>query len=120
MHSQFTASDIKRFERCVDRSGGRDACHPWTGHCNQDGYGVFKVGGHPGRRYGVHRVAWVLAGNEITPEKPCVLHSCDNPPCCISHHLNRQTGELEDCFLPRFAAPAAEREPAKNRHHLGA
>lgn len=26
----------------------------------------------------------------------------------ILGHLNRQTGELEDCFLPRFAAP----EPA--------
>lgn len=25
--------------------------------------------------------------------------------CGISHHLNRNTGELEDCFVPRFALP---------------
>lgn len=23
----------------------------------------------------------------------------------IGRHLNRQTGDLEDCFVPRFAAP---------------
>lgn len=26
----------------------------------------------------------------------------------IRRHLNRETGELEDCFLPRFAAPERE------------
>jgi hypothetical protein len=28
----------------------------------------------------------------------------------IRRHLNRQTGQLEDCFLPRFALPAGVEE----------
>lgn len=28
----------------------------------------------------------------------------------IIGHLNRQTGELDDCFLPRFAAPQPDGE----------
>lgn len=30
----------------------------------------------------------------------------------IRRHLNRETGQLRDFFLPRFAVPAAERESA--------
>lgn len=77
----------QRFEAKVDRSGGPDACHPWMGTCRQDGYGVLRV---EGRLEYAHRVAWRLAGHEITPEKPCVLHNCPNgdlPACCNERHL---------------------------------
>ncbi len=30
----------------------------------------------------------------------------------IARHLDRNTGKLMDCFLPRFAAPIAEDRPA--------
>ena len=81
------AKDRERFERYVDRSGGPNACHPWTGAKVEKGYGRFWFGSRLQR---AHRVAWVLAGNEITPEKPHVLHNCpggDNPACCNPRHL---------------------------------
>ena len=30
----------------------------------------------------------------------------------IKRHINRTTGALEDCFLPRFALPQPQAEPA--------
>lgn len=33
-----------------------------------------------------HRVAWVLAGNEL-PAGACLLHKCDNPACINPLHL---------------------------------
>lgn len=90
MRFQLTTSDRERFEAKVDRSGGPDACHPWTGCRNQSGHGRFRVGGRRGRVELAHRVAWVLAGNEITEDRPQVLHNCpggDNPACCNDRHL---------------------------------
>lgn len=89
MPIQFTDKDRERFERFVDRAGGPDACHPWMGYRQRTGYGRFALGGG-GRAEKAHRVAWVLAGHEITPDKPLVLHNCpegDNPSCCNDRHL---------------------------------
>ena len=33
----------------------------------------------------------------------------------INQHLNRETGELNDCFLPRFAKPEATPEPKQDK-----
>lgn len=87
MPIELTTADRERFERYVDRSGGPDACHPWMGYRNPDDHGRFWVAG---RLELAHRVAWVLAGHEITPEKPQVLHDCpggDLPACCNDRHL---------------------------------
>lgn len=89
MRIELTTKERRRFERYVDRSGGPDACHLWTKALSR-GYGVLRLGGNPGRLEFAHRIAWCLAGNEITPEKPCVLHDCpggDNPACCNPRHL---------------------------------
>lgn len=87
MQLQLTTEERNRFEKFVDRSGGPNACHQWTGHCDKYGYGKFSVAG---RMELAHRVAWILAGNEITTEKPQVLHNCpggDLPACCNERHL---------------------------------
>jgi len=66
----------------VDRSG--DGCWPWTGHRDPDGYGMLQVAGV---RYATHRLAYTLTYGEPPADKPCILHSCDNPPCCRPDHL---------------------------------
>ena len=78
-----------RFNEKVDRSGGPDACWPWTGTL-VNGYG--QIGYYEGRRLikkGAHVVAWALANDEEIPagNARVVRHSCDNPPCVNPAHL---------------------------------
>jgi hypothetical protein len=49
-----------RLDLHVDRSGGPDACHLWTGARNEHGYGVTRWG-RGGRQLRAHRLAWRLA-----------------------------------------------------------
>ena len=81
----MTPHDIERFWAKVDRSGGPDACWPWTAGRYRAGYGHFRINGKMER---AHRVAWVLLRGPI-PEGQDVLHTCDSPPCCNAerHHF---------------------------------
>lgn len=86
---QLTTEEVERFWSHVDRCGGPNACHPWTSYRTdcEDGYGLFRTGGKLLR---AHRIAWCLAGNEITEDKPHVLHNCpggDLKACCNDRHL---------------------------------
>jgi hypothetical protein len=65
----------------VDRSGGPDACHPWTGPLDDDGYG--RLGNKK-----AHRVACELAHGPAPSPKHEAMHSCDFPPCCNGRHLS--------------------------------
>lgn len=83
----------ERFWSKVDRSGGPDACWPWTGAFDSHGYGMF----HVGKREGVtthveraHRVALRLVGRPL-PDGKIGMHSCDNPPCCNPAHVAEGT-----------------------------
>lgn len=68
----------------IDRSGGPDACHLWTGPVNRDGYGT-------SRGYLVSRVVLELhLGRPLLPGM-CALHTCDNEPCCNVRHLYEGT-----------------------------
>lgn len=69
----------ERFWGKVDRSDGPDACWPWLAFRNYDGYGAFWL---DGKNRPAHVVAWTLTHGQPPPEKPNVLHRCDNPPCC--------------------------------------
>ena len=65
-------------------------CWMWTGHREKrgTGYGHFS----PARRSGgghsirAHRFSYELTYGEID-DSMCVLHRCDNPPCCNPAHL---------------------------------
>jgi hypothetical protein len=59
-------------------------CLVWDGYRDNKGYGRINIGQ---RMKSVHRTVWVLRYGEIPPETPCVLHRCDNPPCCNVGHL---------------------------------
>ena len=72
-----------RFWKKVDRSGGPDACWPWTGCLQSMGYGAT----HIGRKYTLaHRASWVWLRGDI-PDGMFVCHRCDNPRCCNPAHL---------------------------------
>lgn len=73
----------QRFWLYVDKSGGHDACWPWTAS-TRDGYGRFKIESYV--TAGSHRVAYLI-GHGIDPAGLCVCHRCDNPPCCNPDHL---------------------------------
>jgi hypothetical protein len=73
-----------RYWSHVDRSAGSDACWPWTGGRDYDGYGIFWDGTYtaPGRGRSVRSTRWgfeQLIGP--IPEGHGVLHTCDSPPC---------------------------------------
>ena len=74
------ATEADRFWAKVDRSGGPDACWPWTAATDNYGYGNFHVT-KDGKGYmeKAHKVAYRLVHGE---DPPAVLHKCDNPPCC--------------------------------------
>ncbi len=72
-------SFAERFWARVEKSD----CWTWAGAKNEKGYGVV---GRDSRTPKAHRVAWELANGPI-PEGACVLHKCDNPPCCNPAHL---------------------------------
>lgn len=74
---------VERFWQRVDRSGGPDACWPWTGYLDKGGYGQVRVNG---KKELTHRVAFELIFGEL-PDDIFACHTCDNPSCCNPAHL---------------------------------
>jgi hypothetical protein len=77
-----------RLWRQVDRSGGPDACWPWTSRARTPkGYGALYVGEPERRQTPAHR--WVLEdsiGRRLGPRE-FACHHCDTPLCCNPRHL---------------------------------
>lgn len=72
---------IRSFFARFDRSGGRDACHPWTGSID-NGYGQVKIESLGGKQR-THVLAWVLTYGPVpvNPEsgrKFDIDHECHN------------------------------------------
>ena len=81
-----------------------DGCTIWMRYTDKDGYGQVYYDGAQDRS---HRLAWRLTHGDI-PAGICVLHKCDNPPCCNIDHLFLGTprDNINDCV-------------AKGRHPVG-
>lgn len=101
----LTAAQVADFWRHVDRSGGPEACWPWTGDHVACGYGRYKI---RGRELKPHRLALALTlGHD--PGGAITRHTCDNPPCCNPAHL-----------LPGTHADNAEDRRRRGRGRAGA
>ena len=79
---------LATFWRRVDKSGGPDACWPWTGAITTHGYGCVQVGNR--RVLGAHKVAYMYANGPVDSGLE-IRHSCDTPPCCNPSHLSLGT-----------------------------
>lgn len=75
------SNTIADYRAKIDTSG---ECWIWQGNTDRDGYGRFRFNG---RYWRTHRLAWILTYGELSADKPCVLHHCDNPPCVNPAHL---------------------------------
>lgn len=97
-------STEERFWSHVDKSGGPNACWPWTGFCTAYGYGSSRLNS---QTTCTHRIAWIITHGPI-PAGLFVCHRCDNPPCCNPGHF----------FLGTQADNIADRD-AKGRTAVG-
>ena len=104
------ANTAAKFWAGVDKSGGPDACWPWLGALNANGYGKVTWGG---RTEIASRVAWRLTHGADPGHFAC--HRCDNPPCCNPAHLFDGTvQENTDDMISKGRAPRFE-EADRNR-----
>lgn len=72
-----------------------------------------------GKPHGVHRIAWALANGRWA--RLCVLHSCDNPPCCEPSHLSEgtQARNIKDMYeRGRASLPPRHFGLANSNAHL--
>jgi hypothetical protein len=68
-------------------SENRHACWEWQRYRKPGGYGrtTLTINGNSTTEY-AHRLAYRLHYG-VFNEELCVLHRCDNPPCCNPNHL---------------------------------
>lgn len=82
--AKYYADPMAKFWERVDRSGGPDACWPWTGAKKRRGYGFVM---HRGKAFGAHRLALAGGFSSLPDRSVLACHRCDNPPCCNPAHL---------------------------------
>lgn len=101
-----------------------NGCWPWQGLIHRR-YGRFGIGSRSAGTYRIwqaHRLAWQLSHpRQVLGPGDCVLHKCDNPPCCRVAHLwvGTQAENLLDmarkgrCNPPRGDRHGTQTHPEK-------
>lgn len=106
----ISESAWQRLHSRIDKSGGHDACWPFTGRRNARGYGQLKVCVSGGRSIAIpaHRLAYVYANGSLV-KRLCVCHRCDFTPCCNPAHLFAapQADNIRDMDLKGRRKPAS-------------
>jgi hypothetical protein len=75
---------IARFWEQVDQTG--DGCHEWQQNRRDPPLDYGLAGSRIFGTVRAHKIAWILTYGPV-PKGLCVLHHCDNPPCCNPEHL---------------------------------
>ena len=83
-------------------------CWEWSGSRNAQGYGTMLI---KGRCVLTHRVMAAMTFG-MFDRRLCVLHRCDNPPCCNPDHLF--LGDRKDNRLDQISKG---RDPNVNKTH---
>lgn len=86
IYKRPSAEDRIQDKIVIDSETG---CWIWTGAKNKAGYGQIW---YEGKMVGVHCLVYQQHKGEI-PKGKCVLHKCDNPPCCNPEHLKLGTNQ---------------------------
>jgi len=100
----FSEADRARFWSKVNKNGPtmphmETPCWMWTASTKKDGYG------RAGNNLLAHRASFSMEVGAIGVDL-CVLHKCDNPPCCNPCHLflGTRLDNARDCISKgRFA-----------------
>lgn len=102
-----------RFWRKVDASAGPDACWPWLGFKDRDGYGKFDLISPIKRAVPASRLAYELTYGPI-PDGMLACHTCDNPSCCNPKHIyaGTRSDNNRDPFLRNRCSHKGEADPA--------
>ena len=89
-------------QKLLGRLKKEGECLVYIRHRDRGGYGIICVG--HGRHELAHRVAYRLFVGSVS-DRDCVLHRCNNPPCCETSHL--YLGGHSDNYRDTVAAGTA-------------
>jgi hypothetical protein len=108
-------SDKKRFWSKVDKKPGQGPkgdCWECRSRIKKSRYGTFS---YKDISYSAHRVAYFLTHGPI-PDDLCVLHDCDNPPCCNPDHLwvgTHKDNAIDKVMKDRCNTPTGDRHGSR-------